>query len=344
MTDKATERRERLRKDVEDLVANFKRNPETIAEYLEFSARFNRYSYHNLCLIYAQRPTATFVASARAFAAGLPDEAGNRLTEEQIMIRKGEKAIYIWKPTEYTKYLHPTKGWLTATYMKKEELQRAKAEKWDTKKEISWFMVPVFDISQTTAPTELYPKRFGLGHDDAEADALFERIKKYAENELHCTVIIEDFGSEKVDTRGFYRPSDNSIHISDLLKGDGRLSTLIHEIGHAELHLFPLQRLASLSQIELEADMYALMVTTRCGVPVTDARKEHLAHHYRTFLAESNYKKPMRDPFDQVQRRYHERLDIIDRYIQKEETLNVSEAETQPQILQDETPKFHFSI
>lgn len=344
MTDKATERRERLRKEVEDLVANFKRHPETIAEYLEFAARFNRYSYHNLCLIYAQRPTASYVASARAFASGLPDEAGNRLTEEKILIHKGEKALYIWKPTEQTKYLDPTNRWRSATYMKEEELQRAKAEKWDTKKERNWLLVPVFDISQTTASNELYPKRLGLGHDDAEAEALFERMKLYAENELHCTVTVEDFKNEKVQTRGFFRPSDNSIHISDLTKGDGRLSTLIHEIGHTELHLFPPQRFASLSQIELEADMYALMVATRCGIPITDSRKEHLAHHYKTFLTESNHRKPQYDPFDQVQRKYHERIDTIDRYIQSKETLNTSEAATQPHDVREESRQFHFSI
>ena len=57
-----------------------------LAAFLKTMARFHRYSFHNVCLIASQRPTATYVAGFNAW------RSLNRF------VRKGEKGIVILAP------------------------------------------------------------------------------------------------------------------------------------------------------------------------------------------------------------------------------------------------------
>lgn len=62
---------------------------ERLAQYLEFSARFHRYSLYNQMLIYLQCPDATFVAGYRKWQ------------EMGYQVGKGEKGIRILAPRPY---------------------------------------------------------------------------------------------------------------------------------------------------------------------------------------------------------------------------------------------------
>lgn len=62
-----------------------------LAKYLEFSARFHRYSVHNQFLIYLQCPQVTFVTGYR------------RWQEWGYQVGKGEKGIRILAPHPYQK-------------------------------------------------------------------------------------------------------------------------------------------------------------------------------------------------------------------------------------------------
>lgn len=62
---------------------------ERLAQYLEFSARFYRYSIYNQMLIYLQRPNATFVAGY------------HKWQEMGYQVAKGEKGIRILAPRPY---------------------------------------------------------------------------------------------------------------------------------------------------------------------------------------------------------------------------------------------------
>jgi len=86
-----------------------------LARYLEFSARFHRYSLHNQMLIYMQCPAATFVAGYRKWQ------------EMGYQVDKGAKAIRILAPHPY----------------------RVKEEETDEVREMIFFKsVAVFDASQ----------------------------------------------------------------------------------------------------------------------------------------------------------------------------------------------------
>ena len=61
-----------------------------LTEFLQFAAKFPRYSYNNQLLIFAQKPSATAVKSFNAWK-----EAGR-------FVKKGEKGIEIFAPIQKT--------------------------------------------------------------------------------------------------------------------------------------------------------------------------------------------------------------------------------------------------
>ena len=328
------ERKEDLRKKVTEIVDTFRTSPEKIAEYLIFASRFNQYSHKNLRLIYCQDPHASFVESASFFKKGMPGRDGVPLTDKKIYIKKGERALYVWAPKETPYVLHPDfKKYLTLSELNEETKQRAINEKWKHGTFTSFFLVPVFDISQTDCPREIYPKVFGfIGKEHPSLDISFKALCDYLKEELNCTVTVCDLKHLKTSVRGFYSPEDNSIKLSDMLSGDELLSTAVHEAAHAELHRNAQNR--STSQIELEADMFALMLHEKMGIEVTDSRKSHLAQHYNAYIERLRESLPKGEDldlsadsavFNNVISQYRKQSPIIDKYISRyKNELNVT--------------------
>lgn len=326
-----------LRARVTEAVNRYREDPRALAEFLAFASRFNNYSPANLRLIWCQNPDARFVAPASYFRIGMPDEKGVPLSDDPIFIRKGERAMRIWKPFEQTIVTVPMENGqhkkIPLRYLDKDTRARATAEGWDTEKRVSYTLVPVFDIAQTTAPAELYPKAFGFGGNEVrDAERMCRAISTYAADELHCPVTVADIGSRKATTRGFFSPMENSITLSDMLSGDGKLSTLLHELGHAELHRQTDGRIGkSEAQIELEADMYALMLESRLGVEPTDARCRHLGAHYEAYMKELGHDRPQDEPIglnadmavmQNVMRRYSAQAPLIEEYIGRQASID----------------------
>lgn len=327
------ERKKLLYRQVQGVVLTFKSNPEVIAEYLEFSARFYKYSHKNQRLIFAQNPTASFVESAAFFRQGMPDKNGKPLTDKKILIKKGEKAIYVWAPIEVKCVFHPSFGkYFEYSFLSDDTKKQADNEKWDVKYAKKFIIVPVFDIGQTNCPRELYPKLFGfIGNESKRVSTMYDALCNYLKNELHCSVEVCDIGKMKSSVRGYYSPNTNSIRLSDMLSGDELLSTLIHEAGHAELHNALLTP-RSTCQKELEADMYSLMLQYKFEIPVTDSRKAHLVKHYEEYSEELNKKLPADqaqdvnadcEAFDTVISRYQKQAPIIEEYINRQTSINM---------------------
>ena len=323
------ELRATLEAKVADVVNNYRADPRALAEYVIFSSRFNNYSANNLRLIWSQYPYAQYVTSAYDFSHGLPDKNGKPTISEKIFIKKGEHALRIWKPYDVKYTVMPDGTEKRSAWLTKSEREQAKAEKWKELKRTFFTLVPVFDITQTTASPDVYPKLCGLGGiKGTSADARFNALKNYCENVLNCPIIIRDFGERKATVRGSFYPDLNEIHISDMLEGENKLSTFIHELGHATLHADSYKNASkSTAQIELEADMYALMIERRLGIEPTDARCRHLKAHYDEYIAEikSNDINADTELFNNVIDRYREQIPLIDAYV---DNLNVAEAQT----------------
>ena len=323
----------RLAARIETLVSDFALDPDKLMEHIRFSARFNKYSSRNLMLIAAQYPTASFVASFSRFAKGIPDKNGVPLTDKDCSVKKGERAIYIYgfRSTEYV--VDPDTGReLAVRHLSDKMAARARAEGWEKRTRTYYPLVPVFDISQTNTPPEVYPAVMGFGGtENRDADAQFRAAKNYAENVLGCSVEICDMGERKATVRGNFTPSENAIRISSMLSGDGALSTLLHEIGHAELHADEeYLKDKPLSQIELEADMLAIMYEDHLGIAQTDARKAHLHSHYTRYLEQlraeqgEGYDLLGKDsPFEHVVAKYQERIELFDEFQRLQEDFDL---------------------
>ena len=323
------ELRATLEGKVKNVVENYRADPRALADYVLFTSRFNNYSANNLRLIWSQYPTAQFVTSAYDFSHGLPDKNGKPTVSEKIFIKKGERALRIWKPYDVKYTIMPDGTEKRSAWLTKSERELAKAENWKTLTRQYFTLVPVFDITQTTASPDVYPKLLGLGGTKGtSADKSFTAMKNYAENVLNCPVTVCDFEERKASVRGSFYPDLNEIRISDMLEGENKLSTLIHEIGHASLHADSYANVSkSTAQIELEADMYALMIERRLGIEPTDARCRHLKAHYDMYLAETKATDINADTtlFNNVIDRFREQVPLIDAYV---DNINVAEAQT----------------
>ena len=323
------ELRATLEGKVKNVVENYRADPRALADYVLFTSRFNNYSANNLRLIWSQYPTAQFVTSAYDFSHGLPDKNGKPTVSEKIFIKKGERALRIWKPYDVKYTIMPDGTEKRSAWLTKSERELAKAENWKTLTRQYFTLVPVFDITQTTASPDVYPKLLGLGGTKGtSADKSFTAMKNYAENVLNCPVTVCDFEERKASVRGSFYPDLNEIRISDMLEGENKLSTLIHEIGHASLHADSYANVSkSTAQIELEADMYALMIERRLGIEPTDARCRHLKAHYDMYLAETKATDINADTtlFNNVIDRFREQVPLIDAYV---DNINVAKAQT----------------
>ena len=318
---------------IETLVSDFALDPDKLMEHIRFTARFHKYSSRNLMLIAEQYPEASFIASFSKFAKGIPDKNGVPLTDKDCSVKKGERAIYIYgyRSTEYV--VDPDTGReLAVRHLSDKLAARARDEGWEKRTRTYYPIVPVFDISQTNTPPEVYPAVMGFGGtENRDADAQFRAAKNYAENVLGCSVEICDMGERKATVRGNFTPSENAIRISSMLSGDGALSTLLHEIGHAELHAdAEYLKDKPLSQIELEADMLAVMYEDHLGIAQTDARKAHLHSHYTRYLEQlraeqgEGYDLLGKDsPFEHVVAKYQERIELFDEFQRLQEDFDL---------------------
>lgn len=321
------ELKEQLSKKVKEIGQGFKHSPETLDEYLSFASRFHQYSHKNLMIIYAQRPDARFVASAAAWYSGLPDKDGKPLSEKPMYIKKGEKAMYIWCPVTVNHYSKDGMNWYTVHQLDDAEKRELKEhpEAWQVRKDLKFKLGPVFDIGQVNCPKELLPQILGIGVADVDAQLKYTALCDYCRNTLQLPVVEKDFGS--VTVRGRYAPWSHSIEINSVYEATQKLSTLLHELGHSQLHnMSQIDRSKSTAYKELEADMYSLMLEKQLGVETTDARKGHLADQYKAFIAEQD-KLPEGERltvdkvFDAVFARYQKTLPDIREAINKAATV-----------------------
>lgn len=320
------QKKDELAKQIHDIADNWQRNPEDMADYLAFASRFYNYSTNNSILIYKQNPDASFCGSFQKF-----QELG-------YSVKKGEKAIKIFVPTPATYYRENADAdWKRMADATAAEKAKIKSGEYESRQIRRFKVGNVFDISQTTCPIEDYPKIFrDFGYSSDLHGKLFDAIAAYSQDVLHCPVNIEQI--KELTLRGFYRPYDNSITISDRLQDTQKLSVLTHELGHAILHNAD-QRSTNMktnAQMELEADAVSIMLQNYVGVEIPDTRKAHLSDVFHTFAKQQSEfgTKPdvtLENILDNVTQIYKTEIETIQHYIDRS-----LEAPTEESVLKDE--------
>ncbi len=284
LKDQADKKKE-MQNKLKDISDNFKLEPEKLAELSAFSAKFYEYSPHNNKLIYSQNEYASFVGSFQKFK------------ELGYNVKKGEKAIYIYVPVMTTFFLTDDKKYKPVSQATKEEKALIKSGEIATKKELHFKLAPTFDISQTDCPVADYPKIFSMGYTSETHAKAIEDITHYSVNQLNCNVEIKDLSS--ITLKGFYNPNLHKITLNDKINDTEKLTVLCHELGHAVLH----NNLKEYnnndpSVLEIEADMFSIMLQSHAGIELTDSQKKHFTDHYRALEQYNNSIKKEEDKVD----------------------------------------------
>jgi antirestriction protein ArdC len=177
---------------------------EDLRRYLQFQARFHRYSFSNALLIRAQRPDATRVAGFKAWL-----DLGR-------CVRKGEKGIMIYVPLPRRRTVTDEDG---------EETVQTR---------IGFGVGYVFDVAQTDPlqgqPEELpaRPASLTWGILDGDDHGLWEALVRVVEAE---GLTLTD-QSDGIGARGWYRPSARTIYVQPDAPLLDRAATLAHELSH----------------------------------------------------------------------------------------------------------------
>lgn len=210
------ERTKELTAKLEEQLTQFA-NQDEFKRYLTFMASMRQYSVDNQILIFMQNPKATYVAGFQAWK------------KHERFVQKGEKGIQIRAPIfEQQPVLDPKT---------KQPIYENGEPKMDTVL-VRYKWVTVFDVSQTAGEPlkvtrDFVNERFQT---DADAQALYDSFKNYL-NQFKQLHVAEKAYSIQEEGRGYFVPSTNEIIINASEENPvAKLSTLVHEFAHAQLH------------------------------------------------------------------------------------------------------------
>ena len=218
--EKAYLQESQMKEMIQELASSWQEKPETIAEMFAFGSKMYRYSVRNTMLIYKQNPYATYVQSFKAWK------------DMGVSVKKGERGYKVYVPVQAT-ILKINGKLIPLEQATKEQKIQYQAGELQSITEMRFRTGNVFDISQTTYPKEKYPELFKMGYESIYHGAIVIGLSAYAQQELGCSVITENFAS--ISLRGQYDPTANAIRLNDRLEDTQKLSTLAHELGHAVL-------------------------------------------------------------------------------------------------------------
>lgn len=304
---------------IKNLGENFKNNPEDIAELVAFQSKFYQYSVNNQILIYMQNQNAAFVGSFMSFK------------DKGYSVNKGEKGLKIFVPVKVN-LIKDNNEWVQFSKASKELQAKAKAGSVEVRQIIKFKLGNVFDIAQTNCPTEDYPKIFNMGYTSEQHAQIFNALVDVCNNQYKCNVDIQNFGS--IALRGQAYTFKNTIELNEKLNDTEKVSTLSHEMGHFFMHHNNDFIGKSKSQIELEADIYSVMLQSHFGIELTQSRKMHLAEHYKAFMSSVNnlgedvVKPTLEDALSNANEAYKASIEIIDNTVNKyvsEDLSNISD-------------------
>lgn len=224
-------------------------NSDTYKIFLQTMSKFNNYSLNNLFLIVAQKKDASAVASFNAWK-----KLGRH-------VLKGQKALKIWAPYQVTR--------------KDEKGQPVLDKKGQEVKDTRFRLVPVFDVSQTEGK-ELPQPVYELEGTHQDYANLYRAAKETAA----AKGVRLEISKEPMEAHGYYSPAENKIVIRAGMSERETLSTIFHEMAHADLHnpkALEGQKLTRTNK-ELQAESVAYVVANHYGLDTSSYSFGYLAN------------------------------------------------------------------
>ena len=247
--------------------------------YLRARRTFHSYSVGNVLLILWQHPTAARVAGFRAWL------------KLGYAVQKGQAAIRIWAPCPPSQ--KRLKAW------------REAGSDPDEKPHTHWRLAAVFaqdQVAPLPPPAEPAPLEAPVAQIAGTSHQVLIAPLIALGADIGYTVSFEP--TSRGD--GYCQPTTNQIVIADHLEANGRLATLIHELGHALLRAEPDSRELSYSEEELVVESIAVCT---CGLVGLDTSANSIP--YLASWAESaslDILERAAQLTDRVARRIEERL------------------------------------
>ncbi|MFI7517322.1 ArdC-like ssDNA-binding domain-containing protein [Micromonospora echinofusca] len=230
--------------------------------WLQFAAKFHGYSFNNVLLIMAQRPDATWVAGYKRWK-----------TEFGRHVRKGEKGIAILAPVTKRVTDDPQESPEDRSEPTKQDPQLSAGEQTAQPARVlhTFKPVAVFDISQTEGPDIDVPGG------PAFADVMPQLLEGQAPAGLYDQLVMlaeeRGYTVERGDCRGangFTDYTNRLIRIRDDVDDAQAVKTMIHELGHVDLHTprdFGWETTRGCrGEREVEAESVAFLVAERYGL------------------------------------------------------------------------------
>jgi antirestriction protein ArdC len=211
-------------------------------QWLRLRRHFREYSLTNQLLIAIAMPSATRVAGFKAWL------------KLGYVVRRGERSVIrIWMPVP------PSKKQLAAW-------QAAGADP-NERPRTRFRLGPVWDRSQVEPlPPPAEPVKLDAPITEPDGDSLAWALAHLTAlvNELGCTLVFEE---HPTNLGGFFAPSTKVISINTAHAVNHQVKTLIHELGHALMHLTDPDGLAlSYAEEEIVVESIAFSVVGGLGI------------------------------------------------------------------------------
>lgn len=293
-TKTSEERKEEIRNLTQETtkkIKNVSTNVEDVKEYLNFMSKFHNYSAKNQVLLNSQYDGANAVRSAKRWK-----------EDHGLYIRKGQKALKVFAPTKYDVF--KVNGHeLTYTQLNKEQQAQAKSGNLDDKKsQVTGFkLVPVFDITQTTAKPEDYPKYYPNRPQDYNYNGKYLSNLKNAmmETTKKENILVVEKETMTNASRGYYNPAKKVIAMSDNSTDTEFVHTLSHELAHHKLHSN--ENGMSTGLKEVEAEMTAYVVSKHFGMDTEQQSMEYM----NGWTKEMNDKESIENSLGRIRKASH---------------------------------------
>jgi hypothetical protein len=282
---KAIERGEkrdrRVREATELLDAGVERilDGEQFKRYLDFAARFHRYSANNSLLILVQRPKATRVARYK------------RWRELGRQVRRGEEGLKILAP-------------IFRTVEDEESGEKARVL-------CSFKVVKVFDVSQTdpvpgAEPLPAKPRPEVLSGSTSAAQTVARSLHRLCEGEgLEVREDGEALDALHPGANGLYSREKKLILLRETLGDDQKAKSLTHEVAHHLLHRDASVSEAERPTLEAEAEGTAYTVLSYFGVDASGYSFAYVAHW-------AERKEVVKAVLSRVQKAAHEIIESVE--------------------------------
>lgn len=269
-------------------IKDYSDSPEERLKLLDFMGNFYQYSLRNQLLIQSQFPGAAGVGSFGFFK------------KMGFSVKKGEKGIRILQPNPQTYFktkAGETKRLTDATTEEKKALNRKELKQHT----VTYYkLTSVFELSQTTAGPEDYPKLFPnrpcsseikdpqlLKELDLGLRQVADKLNVPINNRENSLFHIQELGSAK----GAFITNNHGqkeIFLSHRLSEEERIPTLIHELAHAALHdpknlpdkgYWTTENVKSdgASIKDLQAEMVSYVVTKHYGIDTSEEAIRYMA-------------------------------------------------------------------